>query len=81
MTTDLHTDAVARNRALGGQSFKEQDRLRGGPAEALCAADYTAIIGSNPPMNRAGHEGFAKGFYAGFDGCRRTSSCTSLTDA
>ena len=66
MMTDTHADTVAANRALGAQFFKEQDRLRGGPAEALCAPDYTAVIGGNPPMNRAGHEGFALGFYAGF---------------
>jgi predicted ester cyclase len=51
---------------LGRLFFQEQDRLRGGPAEALCAPGYTARIGGNPAMDRAGHEAFALGFYAGF---------------
>ena len=59
-------DAVAANRELGRRFFQEQDRLRGGPAEELCAAEYTATLGGNPPMPRAGHEGFAKAFYAAF---------------
>ncbi len=59
-------DAVEDNLALGRRFFAEQDRLRGGPAEALCAATYQAILGSNPPIDRAGHEAFARGFYAAF---------------
>ena len=57
-------------RALGRRFFEEQDRLRGGPAEALCAADYRAEIGGNPAMDFAGHEGFARVFYDAFDGIR-----------
>ncbi len=56
------------NESLGRRFFAEQDRLRGGPAEDLCAPDYTAVLGGNPPMDRAGHEGFAKAFYAAFEG-------------
>jgi steroid delta-isomerase-like uncharacterized protein len=59
-------DDIETNRKLGRQFFAEQDRLRGGPAEALCTDDYTARLGSNPPMPRAGHEGFAQAFYAAF---------------
>jgi predicted ester cyclase len=57
---------VAANAELGRRFFAEQDRLRGGPAEALCGPGYTARLGSMPSMDRAGHEGFARGFYAGF---------------
>src|SRR5688572_10476303 len=57
---------IEQNRKLGRQFFAEQDRLRGGPAEHLCTADYTARLGGNPPMPRAGHEGFAQAFYAAF---------------
>jgi len=57
---------IEANRRLGTQFFAEQDRLQGGPAEALCTDDYTARLGSNPPMPRAGHEGFATAFYAAF---------------
>src|SRR5262245_45502989 len=59
-------DTAAANRELGRRFFQEQDRLRGGPAEELCAPEYTATLGGNPPMPRAGHEGFAKAFYAAF---------------
>lgn len=61
MTT--HPTDVAQ---LGRRFFEAQDRLRGGPDPALCTADYRATIGSNPSMTREGHEGFARGFYAGF---------------
>jgi steroid delta-isomerase-like uncharacterized protein len=60
------TALVAANRALGRQFFEEQDRLHGGPAEALCAPDYVAEIGGNPPTGREGHEAFARAFYAAF---------------
>lgn len=52
--------------ALGRRFFAEQDRLKGGPAAELCAADYQAVIGGNPPMDRDGHEMFANAFYAAF---------------
>ena len=65
MTTQLEP-TVAANRALGRRFFEEQDRLRGGPAETLCAPGYTATLGGNPAMDRQGHEAFARGFYAGF---------------
>ena len=51
---------------LGPLFFQEQDRLRGGPADDLCAPDYTAQIGANPPMPLAGHQQFAAMFYAAF---------------
>jgi len=53
---------------LGPRFFAEQDRLQGGPAEELCAPEYTAQIGANPPMPLAGHQQFAKMFYAAFSG-------------
>ena len=62
----MATDTTAANRELGRRFFQEQDRLRGGPAEALCAPEYQATLGGNPPMPREGHEAFAKGFYAAF---------------
>ena len=57
---------IDSNVALGRAFFAEQDRLRGGPAAALCAANYEAIIGSNASWDRSGHEAFSVGFYAGF---------------
>src|SRR5262245_16064584 len=51
---------------LGRRFFEAQDRRRGGPDPALCAPDYQAVIGGNPPMDRDGHEQFALGFYAAF---------------
>jgi predicted ester cyclase len=56
---------VAANQELGRRFFEEQDRVRGGPVEALCAPGYTATLGGHAPMDRAGHEAFARGFYAG----------------
>lgn len=66
MTTPSQMPLVEAHYALGRRFFQEQDRLRGGPAETLCAPGYTATLGGNPAMDRAGHEGFARGFYAGF---------------
>lgn len=58
----MSTNAI---KAIGPFFFQEQDRLRGGPAEALCAPTYIAYIAGNPPLNLAGHQQFAKMFYAG----------------
>ena len=59
---------------LGRRFFEAQDRLRGGPDPTLCAPGYEAVIGGNPPMNRDGHEQFARGFYQGFpDATHRVS--------
>jgi predicted ester cyclase len=53
-------------RSLGPCFFQEQDRLRGGPAEELCAPEYRATINGNPPMPLAGHQAFARAFYEAF---------------
>src|SRR5262245_18510563 len=66
MTTTSAASLIDANRALGRRFFEEQDRLRGGPAAALCAPTYRGTLGSNPEMPREGHEGFAKAFYAAF---------------
>jgi steroid delta-isomerase-like uncharacterized protein len=67
MTTHtLHIAATHENAVLGREFFKAQDRLKGGPAPALCAPEYTATLGGNPPVNRDGHEYFAHAFYAAF---------------
>lgn len=46
--------------------FEEQDRLRGGPAEELCAAGYTAHLANYPPMDLDGHAKFSTEFYLAF---------------
>lgn len=51
---------------IGRKFFSEQDRLRGGPAAELCTSDYQAWLGGNPPVDRQGHEAFAKAFYVAF---------------
>src|ERR1043166_8827885 len=66
------TTTAESARALGPRFFQEQDRLRGGPAPELCTPDYQAQIGSFPHMDRAGHEGFAVGFYAGIPDAMHT---------
>jgi predicted ester cyclase len=61
----MATEAAASG-TIGRVFFEEQDRLRGGPAEDLCAAGYQAVLGGAPPLDRAGHEQFARAFYAAF---------------
>src|SRR6185295_9770531 len=80
MMTQTDGAVVEANRALGRRFFEEQDRLRGGPAEALCAADYRALLGGNPAMDRAAHEGFARGFYAAFEDLRHDIEDVIATD-
>jgi hypothetical protein len=63
---DERSAKLAEHRALARSFFAEQDRLRGGPAPALCSASYRAHLGSAPEKSRDEHEGFARGFYAGF---------------
>jgi steroid delta-isomerase-like uncharacterized protein len=58
--------SATATESLGRLFFAEQDRLRGGPAEELCGADYTAQIGSYAPMSLAEHQQFAALFYAAF---------------
>jgi uncharacterized ParB-like nuclease family protein len=58
--------SVVANRELARRFFAEQDRLRGGPAEALCDASYRANLGGNPPVDLAGHQAFARAFYSAF---------------
>jgi predicted ester cyclase len=52
--------------------FEEQDRLRGGPADELCAEEYTAHLTGFPAMDLAGHKAFAAAFYAGFPDIHHT---------
>jgi predicted ester cyclase len=72
MNAMTQTASIDGNRALGRAFFEAQDRLKGGPAAELCAPDYQAWLGGNPPVDRAGHEYFAKAFYAGFEGIHHT---------
>jgi predicted ester cyclase len=58
--------SVESPREVSRRFFAEQDRLRGGPAPELCAPGYTAHIVGNPPFDLAGHQQFARAFYAGF---------------
>ena len=62
----VSAELLQANERLGRAFFAEQDRLRGGPAPALCSADYSAQLGSNPALDRAAHEGFAQALYAAF---------------
>jgi predicted ester cyclase len=57
-------------RALARRFFTEQDRLRGGPAEELCAPGYTAHLAGGPPLDYSGHRVFAAAFYAAFPDLR-----------
>jgi predicted ester cyclase len=59
-------DQKAANHALGRMFFAEQDRLKGDLPADLCAPEYQARVGSGPMMDRAGHSGFGRAFYAAF---------------
>ena len=77
MMTDIDSrrDAEANRRSDGSSSRNRTacaaDRRR--PVRAGIRRD----IGGNPPMNRAGHEGFASAFYAGFPDAAITSKRSS----
>lgn len=73
-------ELAAANVDLGRRFFAEQDRLRGGPAEELCDDAYRATLGGNPPVDRSGHEAFAKAFYAAFEGIQHTIEDVFATD-
>ncbi len=78
--TTTPTPTAQVNERLGRQFFHEQDRLQGGPAPALCAPGYTATLGGNPPVDRAGHEYFARAFYAAFPDMRHHIEEVFATD-
>jgi predicted ester cyclase len=54
------------SKSIGAQFFAGQDRLRGGPDPDLATSDYKADIVGFPPLDLAGHQGFATAFYAAF---------------
>ena len=54
------------NKRIAIRFFQEQDRLKGGPADELCAPGYTAQIGGSPAMSLAGHKQFSQMFYGAF---------------
>jgi predicted ester cyclase len=58
--------SIEQNKEVGRRFFEAQDRLRGGPDEALCAPGYTAHLGSFPPIDLAGHQAFSTMFYGAF---------------
>ena len=66
---------------LGRKFFESQDRRKGGPDPDLCASSYVARIGSNPPMDLAGHDGFGKAFYGGFPDISHTIEDTIADDS
>jgi steroid delta-isomerase-like uncharacterized protein len=78
--TSTNSDGIGANRLLGRRFFEEQDRLRGGPAEALCGAGYVAVLGGGPPIDRAGHEAFALAFYGAFPDLRHEIQEVFATD-
>jgi len=53
------------NRLLAMHFITQQDRLRGGPDESLCAPGYTAQVNGRK-VDLAGHKELAAHFYAAF---------------
>jgi steroid delta-isomerase-like uncharacterized protein len=70
MSEQQRQGKIETHRNLGRKFFAEQDRLRGGPADELCAPDYRVRLGSNLPMELAGHRQFAAAFYSAFPDVR-----------
>ena len=58
--------STEHNKAMARQFFLAQDQRKGPLDPGIVAADYIARIGSNPPMDIAGHSGFGAMFYQGF---------------
>jgi predicted ester cyclase len=58
--------SAEQNQQLARRFFAEQDLRKGPLAPELCAPNYVARIGSNPPMDRDGHSQFGMMFYAAF---------------
>jgi predicted ester cyclase len=59
-------------KATALRFFEEQDRLRGGPPDELCAGEYTACLAGFPPMDLADHQDFATAFYGAFSDLAHT---------
>jgi predicted ester cyclase len=55
---------------LARRFFVEQNRLRGGPADELCAPGYAAHLPGGPSRDLTGHRTFAAALYAGFPDLR-----------
>lgn len=53
-----------QGKATARRFFEEQDRLRGGPTEEMCAHGYMAYLAGFPPMDAEGHRAFSTPFYA-----------------
>jgi len=54
------------NKSVAIRFFMAQDQLKGPLDPDICATDYVAKIGSNPPLDIEGHSQFGRAFYAGF---------------
>jgi predicted ester cyclase len=54
------------NKSIATRFFMEQDRRKGPLDPEICATDYAAKIGNNPPLDLEGHSQFGRAFYAGF---------------
>ncbi len=58
--------SAEQNKTIARRFFEEQDARRGPLAPELVAPNYTAYIGSNPPMGIEGHSQFGLAFYSAF---------------
>jgi predicted ester cyclase len=59
-------------KSIAVRFLEEQDRLADGPADYLCAPNYTAYIGGNSPVNLVTHQASARQFYAAFSHFKHT---------
>lgn len=55
-----------QNKAIARRFFEGQDKQKGPLPADVTAPNYTARIGSMPPMNLEGHNHFGSAFYTAF---------------
>lgn len=68
--TQPTSTSIEANRKLGREFFEGQDRSRCGPPPEMLTSSYECVLGGNPPIDCAGHDDFARGFYAAFPDLR-----------
>jgi steroid delta-isomerase-like uncharacterized protein len=72
--------SAAESEAIGRRFLAEQDRLKGQMTEGSCAESYTAHINDFPPMDRAGHNSMAAGFWGAFPDLHQIIEETVVAD-
>ncbi len=64
--------STEENKSIARRFFQEQDQLKGAITDELCAPNYTAFIGVNPPMDMEGHKQMGGVFWGAFPDLNQT---------